>query len=43
MKYANSNINYKKMMDIKKSIVGNIKKSFSNPSDLKKVPLKVES
>jgi len=43
MKYANSNVNYKKMMAIKKAIVGDIKESFSNPSDLKKVPVKVES
>lgn len=37
MKYANSNINYKKMMEIKKTIVGNAKEAFANKSALKEV------
>lgn len=39
MKYANSNINYKKTMEIKKTIVGNSKEAFANKSALKEVKI----
>lgn len=43
MKYANSNINYKKMMEIKKTIVGNAKEAFANKSALKEVKIQTGS